>query len=67
MIGPRDTIKRLLNQALANATDDMLRGEMQQKRMPFDHDNNDAQIKRHERIGEYMTALAWMENERLGV
>ena len=32
----------LLRSAIINVNDDITRAEMQQKRFPYDHDNNDA-------------------------
>lgn len=36
------TLQKVLRNDLSNAVDNVLRAEAQQKRMPFDHDNNDA-------------------------
>lgn len=38
----RETISRVLHMDLDHARDAVARAEMQQKRMPFDHDNNTA-------------------------
>jgi hypothetical protein len=35
-------VLRCLSQDLTNAVDNRMRAEMQQKRMPFDHDNNNS-------------------------
>lgn len=38
----RETISKVLHMDLDHARDAIARAEMQQKRMPFDHDNNSA-------------------------
>jgi hypothetical protein len=59
----KQTIKRLLDQALVNEKDSLARGKAQQKRAPFDHDNNESLIKIQERIDDYNAAIWWIEGQ----
>jgi hypothetical protein len=53
----RTTITHVLQNDLLNAQDNVARAKMQQKRMPFDHDNNDALVRYEEWARKSAAAL----------
>lgn len=59
-----DTIMRCLEGDMANARDNLYRHELQQKRTPFDHDNNDSVEACKVWVAKTQSALIWMESQR---
>jgi hypothetical protein len=58
---PKGITIEIMFTARMNARDNMARAKMQQERMPFDHDNNDALERYQIRLRQIEGAINWLE------
>ena len=57
----KEHIIRCVQIDLDNAKDNLARAEMQQKRMPYDHDNNNALVRYQDWVRRGVIALEFLK------